>query len=66
MIHTGHPPFSLPWSVAQLAERYPDVKMVMIDMGHGNGMYVQAAIDMANRYSNLLSGNIRNADAYEN
>lgn len=53
MIHTGHPPFSLPWSVAQLADRYPDVKMVMIHMGHGNGMYVQAAIDMAKKYSNL-------------
>ena len=53
MIHTGHPPFSLPWSVAQLADRYPHVKMVMIHMGHGNGMYVQAAIDMAKKYSNL-------------
>lgn len=53
MIHTGHPPFSLPWSVAQLAERYPQVKIVMIHMGHGNGMYVQAAIDMAKKYSNL-------------
>lgn len=53
MIHTGHPPFSLPWSVAQLAELYPDVKMVMIHMGHGNGMYVQSAIDMAKKYDNL-------------
>lgn len=53
MIHTGHPPFSLPWSVAQLAELYPDVKMVMIHMGHGNGMYIQSAIDMAKKYPNL-------------
>lgn len=53
MIHTGHPPFSLPWSVAQLADIYPDVKMVMIHMGHGNGMYVQSAIDMAKKYPNL-------------
>lgn len=53
MIHTGHPPFSLPWSVAQLADIYPDVDMVMIHMGHGNGMYVQSAIDMAKKYSNL-------------
>ena len=30
MIHTGHPPFSLPWSVAQLADIYKDVKIVMI------------------------------------
>lgn len=53
MIHTGHPPYSLPWSVAQLADIYPDVKMVMIHMGHGNGMYVQSAIDMAKKYPNL-------------
>lgn len=53
MIHTGHPPFSLPWSVAQLADLYPRVKMVMIHMGHGNGMYVQSAIDMAKKYPNL-------------
>lgn len=53
MIHTGHPPFSLPWSVAQLAELYPDVNIVMIHMGHGNGMYVQSAIDMAKKYPNL-------------
>ena len=53
MIHTGHPPFSLPWSVAQLADIYPDVDMVMIHMGHGNGMYVQSAIDMAKKYPNL-------------
>lgn len=53
MIHTGHPPFSLPWSVAQLAEIYPQVKMVMIHMGHGNGMYIQSAIDMAKKYPNL-------------
>lgn len=53
MIHTGHPPFSLPWSVAQLADIYPDLPMVMIHMGHGNGMYVQSAIDMAKKYPNL-------------
>lgn len=53
MIHTGHPPFSLPWSVTQLADIYPDVDMVMIHMGHGNGMYVQSAIDMAKKYPNL-------------
>jgi predicted TIM-barrel fold metal-dependent hydrolase len=53
MIHTGHPPFSLPWSVAQLADIYKDVKIVMIHMGHGNGMYVQSALDMAKKYPNL-------------
>ena len=53
MIHTGHPPFSLPWSVAQLADIYPDLSMVMIHMGHGNGMFIQSALDMAKKYPNL-------------
>lgn len=52
-IHSGHPPFSLPWSIAQLAELFPNVKMVMIHMGHGHGVYIQAAIDMAKKYPNL-------------
>ncbi|WP_037373150.1 amidohydrolase family protein [Anaerovorax odorimutans] len=53
MIHSGHPPFSLPWSIAQLAELYPKVKMVMIHMGHGHGVYIQAALDMAKKFPNL-------------
>lgn len=52
-IHSGHPPFSLPWSIAQLAEDFPMVKMVMVHMGHGHGVYIQAAIDMGKKYSNL-------------
>lgn len=52
-IHSGHPPFSLPWSIGQLAELFPDVKIVMIHMGHGHGVYIQAAIDMAKKYPNI-------------
>lgn len=52
-IHCGHPPFSLPWSIALLAERFPNVKVVMIHMGHGHGVYIDASIKMAKRYSNL-------------
>jgi len=52
-IHSGHPPFSLPWSIAQLADAFPQVKMVMVHMGHGHGVYIQAAIDMAQKYPNL-------------
>ena len=37
-IHCGHPPFSLPWSIALLAERYPEVDVTMIHMGHGHGV----------------------------
>jgi predicted TIM-barrel fold metal-dependent hydrolase len=52
-IHCGHPPFSLPWSIALLAERYPAVPVVMIHMGHGHGVYIDASIAMAMRYDNL-------------
>lgn len=52
-IHCGHPPYSLPWSIALLAERFPNVKVVMIHMGHGHGVYIDASLKMAKRYSNL-------------
>ena len=52
-IHCGHPPFSLPWSIALLAEQYPDVKVTMILMGHGHGVYIDASLKMARRYNNL-------------
>jgi len=52
-IHSGHPPFSLPWSIGQLAEQYPDVRIVMIHMGHGHGVYIQAALDTARKYDNI-------------
>jgi len=56
-IHCGHPPFSLPWSIGQLAEQYPDVRIVMVHMGHGHGVYIQASIDMARKYPNLYLEN---------
>ena len=52
-IHSGHPPYSLPWQVGLLAERHPDVKLMMIHMGHGHGGYIDAAIKMALRYPNI-------------
>lgn len=52
-IHCGHPPYSLPWSIALLAERFPKVKVVMIHMGHGHGVYIDASMKMAKRYPNL-------------
>ncbi|MFI5421731.1 MAG: amidohydrolase family protein [Nitrososphaerales archaeon] len=54
LIHTGHSPFSLPWSVGELAENFPDVKIVMLHMGDGHGLYIQAAINVAKRYDNLF------------
>lgn len=52
-IHSGHPPFSLPHSIAQLADDFPKVRIVMVHMGHGNGIYIQAAIDLSRKRDNL-------------
>jgi len=53
-IHSGHPPFSLPWSIGELAELYPEVRIVMLHMGHAHGVYIKAAIDTAKRYDNIV------------
>ena len=37
-IHSGHPPFSLPWQIGLLAERHPHLPIVMIHMGHAHGV----------------------------
>lgn len=68
-VHSGHEPFALPWQIGLLAERHPNVPMVMLHMGHGHGIYVEAALTMAKRYDNLyletsgtsMSCQIRNA-----
>ena len=52
-IHSGHPPFSLPWQIGLLAERHPHLPIVMIHMGHAHGVYVDAAITMAKKYDNI-------------
>jgi predicted TIM-barrel fold metal-dependent hydrolase len=52
-IHSGHAPFSLPWSIGQLASQFPDVRMVMVHMGHGHGVYIQAAIEVAVKHENI-------------
>jgi len=52
-IHCGHPPFSLPWQIGLLAERHPDIPIVMIHMGHGHGVYIDASITMARKHDNL-------------
>lgn len=70
-IHCGHPPYSLPWSIALLAERFPKVKVIMIHMGHGHGVYIDGSMKMAKRYPNLyleMSGmpmNSKIKEAYE-
>jgi predicted TIM-barrel fold metal-dependent hydrolase len=52
-IHSGHPPFSLPWSIGQLADLFPKARLVMVHMGHGHGIYIQAALETARRRDNI-------------
>jgi predicted TIM-barrel fold metal-dependent hydrolase len=53
LIHTGHPIFTLPWSVEELAQAMPEAKIIMGHMGHGNIIYINAAIDAAERNPNV-------------
>jgi predicted TIM-barrel fold metal-dependent hydrolase len=53
LIHTGHPIFTLPWSVEELAHARPETKVIMGHMGHGNIIYINAAIDAAERCPNV-------------
>ena len=54
LIHCGHPPWSLPWSFERLADRFPDVKIVMAHMGHGHIVYINGALDVAEDYGNIV------------
>lgn len=52
-IHSGHPPYSLPWQIGLLAKRHPNCKVLMIHMGHGHGVYIDAALKMARLFPNI-------------
>lgn len=70
-IHSGHPPYSLPWQIGWLAERHPRVPIIMLHMGHAHGVYVDAALKVARRYSNIYldtsgtSMSVKIREAYE-
>jgi predicted TIM-barrel fold metal-dependent hydrolase len=53
LIHCGHPIFTLPWSIEELAAGFPQVPVVMGHMGHGNVVYINASIDIAARNPNV-------------
>jgi uncharacterized protein len=53
LVHTGHPIFTLPWSVEELAAEYPDAKIIFGHMGGGNIIYINASIDIACRRDNV-------------
>jgi predicted TIM-barrel fold metal-dependent hydrolase len=53
LFHTGHPPFSLPWQIGEVAEVFPDIPIVMGHMGHGHGCYIHGTIMTAKKFPNL-------------
>ncbi|GGM59171.1 amidohydrolase family protein [Microbacterium saperdae] len=53
LIHCGHPIFSLPWSIEELIARYEDAKIILGHMGHGNIIYIDASIGVAQRHPNV-------------
>jgi uncharacterized protein len=53
LIHSGHPIFTLPWSIEELIVNFPEAKVILGHMGHGNIIYINAAIDVAERNPNV-------------
>jgi uncharacterized protein len=53
LIHCGHPIFTLPWSIEELAVTFPAAKIILGHMGHGNIIYINGAIDVAERNANV-------------
>lgn len=53
LIHCGHPIFTLPWSIEELAVRFPEAKLILGHMGHGNVIYINGSIDVAERNPNV-------------
>lgn len=53
LIHCGHPIFTLPWSIEEAAVDFPRAKIVLGHMGHGNIIYINASIDVAERNPNV-------------
>lgn len=53
LIHCGHPIFSLPWSIEELIIQFPEAKIILGHMGHGNVVYIDASIGVAQRHPNV-------------
>lgn len=53
LFHCGHPPWSLPWHFSSLADRFPDVPIILGHMGHGHIVYINGAIEVAKRHDNI-------------
>lgn len=49
LVHCGHPIFTLPWSIEELVRSFPEARVILGHMGHGNIVYINASIDVAER-----------------
>jgi len=54
LFHCGHPPWSLPWHFGNLADVYPDVSIILGHMGHGHIVYINGAIEVAQKHKNIV------------
>jgi predicted TIM-barrel fold metal-dependent hydrolase len=54
LIHSGHPVFTLPWIIEELIVNFPDAKVILAHMGHGNVFYINASIDIARRHPGVF------------
>ena len=53
LVHCGHPIFTLPWSIEELIVNFPEARVILGHMGHGNIVYINASIDVAARNPNV-------------
>ena len=53
LVHCGHPIFTLPWSIEEAVVAFPELRLVLGHMGHGNIVYINASIDVAARNPNV-------------
>jgi uncharacterized protein len=53
LIHCGHPIFTLPWSIEELVVNFPEARVILGHMGHGNVVYINGAIEVALRNPNV-------------
>jgi len=52
-IDSGQEIFGLPWSIEQLIVSFPEAKVILGHMGHGNVVYIDGAIEVAARHPNV-------------
>lgn len=65
-MHSGHAPYALPWSIGLLAERFPDVPLVMNPYGTWSRRLYRRSTENGQKVSQLISGNVWYAHGLQN